>query len=173
MTTPTQRSSSRQTESIRSPSATRIRGCASDALGELARDAVARRGAARMHDAPAAVAALEPEAVVELDAELDEVADARGRLVGQHRDGARPAEAAARAERVLGVQRRSVVLPDRRRDPALREEARRREQRPLREHEHVALGGGAERREEPGDAAADDDERQARVSWPYSAVRSW
>ncbi len=143
------------------------------ALGELARDAVPGRRAARVDDAPAAVAALEAEAVVELDAELDEVADPRRRLLGQHRDGARAAEPAACSQRVLRVQRRVVVLPDGGRDAALREQARRREQRPLREHEDVALGGRAERREEAGDAAADDDERQLGARGLYLAVRSW
>ena len=143
------------------------------ALGELPRDAIAGRRSTRMHDATAAVAALEPEAVVELDAELDEVADARRRLVRQDGDGARPAEPAARAERVLRVERRIVVLPHRGRDAALGEEARGREQRPLREHEHVALGGRAQCREQPGDAPADDDERQLSCRGLYLAVRSW
>ena len=138
-----------------------------DALGELPRDPVSGRRAARVHDAAPAVAALEPEAVVELDSELDEVADARGRLVGQDRDGARATDAAARAKRVLGVQRRIVVLAHGGRDPALREQARRREQRPLGQHEHVALGGRAQRREEAGDAAADDDERELGVACVY------
>ena len=124
VTTPTQRSSSRQTDSIRSPSATRDPRMREHALGELPRDAVAGRGAARVHDAAAAVAALEAEAVVELDTELDEIADPRGRLVGQHGDGARPAEPAAGAQRVLRMERRVVVLPDRGRDAALGEQAR-------------------------------------------------
>ena len=50
------------------------------ALDEHSRDAVAGRGATRVNDAPPAVAALEPEVVVEPDAELDEVANARRRL---------------------------------------------------------------------------------------------
>ena len=131
-----------------------------DALCELARDSIARRRAARVNDASAAVTALEPEALVELDAELDEIADPCRGLLREHRDGARPAQAAARAQRVLGVQRRVVVLPHGCRDSALGEEARRGEERPLGEDENVALGGSAERREETGDASADDDERQ-------------
>ena len=134
------------------------------ALGELARHAVAGRGAARVHDAPPAVASLETEAVVELDAELDEVADARRRLLGEHGDGARAAEAAARAERVLRVQGRVVVLAHGGGDPALCEQARRGEERPLREDEHVALARGAERGEEAGDAAAHDDERELVIA---------
>ena len=134
-----------------------------DALGELPRDTIARRGTSGVHDAPAAVAALEAEAFVELDPELHEIADPRSRLVGQHRDGARTAEPAARSQRVLRMERRVVVLAHCGRDATLGEQARGREQRPLREHEDVALGRGAQCREEPCDAPADDDERQLRV----------
>ncbi len=84
-----------------------------------------------------------------------------------------PTEPAARAERVLRVQRRIVVLPDRGRDAALGEQARRREQRALREDEDVALGRRAQGREEPCDATADDDERQLGVAACISRVRSW
>jgi len=80
-----------------------------------------------VNDATPTVAALEAEAFVELDAELDEVADARRSLVRQNLDCARAAEAPARTERVLGVERRIVVLPDSGGDAALSEEARRRE----------------------------------------------
>ena len=110
VTTPTQRSSSRQTREHPLALGDRDPRMREHALGELSRDAVAGRRAARVDDAAAAVAALEPEPVVELDAELDEIADARGRLVRQHRHGARPAETAAGAKRVLGVERRVVVL---------------------------------------------------------------
>ena len=61
------------------------------------------------------------------------------------------------------MERRVVVLPHRSCDAALGEEARRREERPLREHEDVALGRRAQCREEPCDAAADDDERELGV----------
>ena len=104
VTTPTQRSPSRQTEIIRSPSATVIRGCASDALGQLACDPVTGRGAASVHDTAPAVSSLEAEAVVELHPELDEIADSRRRLVGEHRHGARTTEATSGAKRVLGVK---------------------------------------------------------------------
>ena len=138
------------------------------ALGELPRDPVPRRGSARVHDAPSAVATLEAETLVELDAELDEVADARGRLLRQHGDGARAAEPATGAQGVLRVQRRRVVGAHRGGDPALGEEARRREERPLGEHEHVAFRGRAQRREEAGDAAAHDDERKLGVAGDIS-----
>ncbi len=62
--------------------------------------------------------------------------------------------------------------PDRGGDPTLGEEARRREERPLREHEHVAFRGRAQRREEAGDAAAHDDERKLGVAGRYLRVRS-
>ena len=170
MTTPTQRSSSRQIESIRSPSATSIRGCVEHALRELARHAVARGRAARVHDAASAVAAFETEAVVELDAELDEVADTSRSLGREDLDRARAAEATAGAKRVLGMQRRVVVLPDRGGDASLREEARGREQRPLRQDEHVALGRGAERGEEPRHASSDDDERELAIVTCLSGI---
>ena len=135
------------------------------ALGELPRDTVAGGGSSSVDDAAAAVTALEAEAFVELDTELHEVADPCGCLVGQHGDGARPAEPAARSQRVLGMERRVVVLPHRGCDAALGEEARGREQRPLREDEDVALGRRAQCREEPWRRpAADDDERRARES---------
>ena len=134
------------------------------ALGEHARHTVAGGGAARVHDPAAAVAAFEPEALVELHAELDEVADPRGRLLGQHRDGARPAEPAARAQRVLRVQRGVVVLPDRRRDAALGEEAVRPQERALREDEDVGLARRAQGGEEAGDSAAHDDEAEPVVA---------
>ena len=141
------------------------------ALGELSRHAVAGRSAARVHDAATAVTAFETQAVVELDAELDEVADASRRLLGENGHRARTAEAATGAERVLRVQRRSVVLAHRGRDPSLREQARRRQKRPLREDEDVALGRGAERREEAGDTASHDDERE--LADLYVRNRSW
>ena len=133
-------------------------------LGQDARDPVARRRAARMHDPPPAVASLEPEPLVEDDAELDEILDPRGRLVGQDSNRRRPTEPATRTQRVLRMQCGRVVRTDGRCDATLREQARRGEQRALRQHEHVALGRSAERREEPGDASADDDERQLLVS---------
>ena len=129
-----------------------------DALRERTRDAVSSRGSSGMDDAPAPVAAFEPEPVVELDARLDEVADPRGRLAGQRRHGARTRETAPRAQRVLRVQRRRVVVRESRGDPALRERAGRRAERALRQHENLALGGRAQRREETGDSATHDDE---------------
>jgi hypothetical protein len=131
-----------------------------DALRELARDPVAGGRAARVDDPAAAVPALETETLVELDAELHEIADPGGGLLREHGHGARAAEAATRAQRVLGVQGRIVVLADRGGDAALGEQARRGEQRSFREDEDVALRGSTEGREEPRHAAADDDERE-------------
>ena len=54
-----------------------------DALRKNTCDSIPGRGAAGMDDAAPAVAALEPEAVVELDSELDEIADPCGRLLGE------------------------------------------------------------------------------------------
>jgi hypothetical protein len=56
------------------------------------------------------------------------------------------------------VQGRAVVVGESGRDAALREVARRGEDRPLREERDVRLTGGAERCVQPCDAAADDGE---------------
>ena len=130
------------------------------ALGELSRHAVAGCSAARVHHATSAVTSFETQAVVELHAELDEVADASRRLLGENGHRARAAEASARAERVLRVKRRVVVLAHGRGDPSLREQAGRGQERPLREDEDIALARGAECREEAGDTATHDDERE-------------
>jgi hypothetical protein len=134
-----------------------------DALRQLAGHAVSRGSAPRMHDSTAAVPAFEAEIFVELDPELHEIADPRGRLAREHGHGARAAQAATRAQRVLGVQGRLVVLPDRGGDAALSEEARRGVERSLREDEYVALGRGAEGCEEPRHAAPEDDECELAV----------
>ena len=55
------------------------------------------------------------------------------------------------------MQRR-VVVRHGRGDPTLGELAVRRQKRPLRENEDLALGGRAQGRREPGDSTADDDE---------------
>ena len=127
-------------------------------LGQGPRDAVARRRAARMHDAAAAVATLEPEALVELDAQLDEVADPCRRLARERRDRARTREPATGAQRVVRVEGRRIVVADGGCDPALRERARRGEERALGENQHVAVGGRTERCEEPRYPATDDEE---------------
>ena len=123
-----------------------------------------------MNDTATAVAALEAEPFVELDPELHEVAYARRSLVGENLHRARPAETTSCAERVLGMERRIVVLPHRRRDPALGEETRRREEWPFREDEHVALGRCAQRGEEPRHASADDDERDFAIGRCLSVI---
>jgi len=133
------------------------------ALGELASDAIPGGRPAGVNDATPTVAALEAEPFVELDAELDEVADACRSLVGEYLDCARTAKAPARSERVLGVERRIIVVPDSSGDAALSEEARRREERPLRENEDVAFGRSAESGEKSCHASADDDERHFAI----------
>ncbi len=60
-----------------------------DPLGELPRDPVARGCASGVYDPPLRVASLEAESLVELDAEVDEIADPGRRLLGQHGDGTR------------------------------------------------------------------------------------
>ena len=126
------------------------------ALCEHAEDPRPGRRPARVHDTAARVPALQAEIGVEVDAELDQVAHARRRL-GRHRgDRARPAEPPPGAMRVLGVQLGAVVLAERRRHTTLGEEARRGEQRSLREHDDVRLARGDERRNETGDTPADD-----------------
>jgi hypothetical protein len=115
-----------------------------DALGECVRDLASSRRAARVHDTGARVSAFEPEAEVELDSQIGEVGNARGRFVGEDGDGARAAEATARRDRVLGVQSRIVVRADCGGDSALREVTRSCLDRALRQHDHVGLVGGAE-----------------------------
>jgi hypothetical protein len=104
------------------------------------------------------VAALEPEVVVELDTELEEVANPGRRLSGERRDRARARQAATREQRVLRVELGRVVVADRSCDAALRERARRREQRALRDESDSRVGCSAERGEETGDASTDDQE---------------
>ena len=110
-----------------------------DALGERPRHAISRRRSARMGDASAAVAALEPEPFVELDAELLQVANPGRCLLGECRDRARSGQPPPGCERVLSVQLRTVFWIECRSDSALRERARRRENVAFREHEHVSF----------------------------------
>ena len=110
------------------------------------------------------MAALAAEVVVELDAELDEIGDARRRLLGEHAHRALAAEAAAGAQRVLGVQRRARrrrrARPRRR--PA-RASCSTRRPDPSRASSTSRLGGRAERRVQAGDTATDDDQIVARL----------
>ena len=129
-----------------------------DPLCENPSHVIAGRRTARVHDPPPTVTTLEAEPVVELDSELDEILDAGGRFLGEDLDRARTAEAPARADRVLRVESRGIVVAHRSGDTALSEQAGRREKRPLGEDENLTLGGSAERREEPGDPTAHDDE---------------
>ena len=81
-----------------------------DERGQVAHDPPAGGAAAGVHDAAAAVAALEAEREVavavgvEVHAEALVVGDRARRLAAQQRRGARPHEAAARALGVAAVQ---------------------------------------------------------------------
>ena len=121
--------------------------------------------AARVGDAAARVAALEPEREVavavgvEAHADRLEVAEARGRLLGEdaRRRGAH--DAAAGGDRVLQVLLGRVVLGQRGREPALRPVGRGLGQRAGGDEDHLrALASGAERGVEAGGAGAHDDE---------------
>ncbi len=119
--------------------------------------------AAGVDDAPPRVSALEAEREiaapvrVELDAELLEVAHARGRLLAQHVHRARARRIARRGDRVRGVLLRRVVVRQRGRDPALRPVARRLgERRAAHERDARALGGRHEGGVEAGGAGSDD-----------------
>ncbi len=127
-------------------------------LGERASDAIPGGRSAGMNDPSPAVASFETEAVVEVDAEIGEIADPRRRLLGQHRDRARPAEAAAGTQRVLRVQLGRVVVSDGGGDAALRKRARGRQNRAFRDEQDLGVGRGAERAEEPGNTSADHEE---------------
>ena len=135
-----------------------MRGCASTALREDARDLASRLRAADAVHAPPRVAALEPELVVERHAEVGEVDDPRRRLLRQRAHGALAAEAAPGAQRVLRVELRRVVRTrsPRRRLPA-RASSTTSAPGPSRRAGR-GLGGRAERSVEAGDAAAHDDQ---------------
>ena len=95
---------------------------------------------------------------VEAHPARSQLLDGRRRLAGQHLDRARPAQAAPGGERVGGVALGRVVGGERRREPALRPEARALGERLARdEHRRGARRGGLERDVQPGGAAADHD----------------
>ncbi len=143
---------------MRSPSADGDPRMREHALDEHTRHPVAGRGATGMHDPSSAVTPLEPEVVVELDTELHEIADSRGRLGRQRGDRARAREPSPGPQRVVRVQRGRVVAPERRCDAALGQRAGRRTERSLGEHEDSSFGGRAESCEQAGNARAHDDE---------------
>ena len=125
-------------------------------------DAASGLRAAGVHDAAARVAALAAEALVELDAELDQVGDPRRRIARQLADRALAADAAAGAQGVLGVQARIVVLAERRGDAALGVEAVGGRELAPAQHEHVGLVRRGQRGVETGDTCADDDKSVPR-----------
>ena len=156
------------------------RGVLGDVGRELAQDPAAGRAAAGVHDAAGAVAALEAErdvavAVgVEAHAELLEVAEAGGRLVGQHLGGGAADEAAAGRERVLEVPLRRVVDGERRREAALRPVGRGLGERPGGDERHPrALAGRAQAGEQPGRAGAHDHEVRALGVHGRRTVPAW
>ena len=125
---------------------------------EHLRDLASRlRAADAVHAAPR-MAALEPELVVERHAEVGEVDDPRRRLLRQRPHGALAAEAAPGASVSAAWSSGASSGARRRGDAALREPARRRQHRALRDEQDAGLGGRAECPVEPRDAAADDDE---------------
>ena len=107
---------------------------------------------------PSSPSARLPLAVrVELDAELLEVAHARGRLLAQHAHRARARRIAAGGDRVRGVLLGRVAVRQRGRDPALRPVARRLGERgAAHERDARALGGRHEGGVEAGGAGSDD-----------------
>src|SRR5215831_17776013 len=107
------------------------------------------------------MAALEPEPVVEVDAELDEVCDPRRRLVRQCAHSAWATEATSRPQGVFRVQPGAVVLADSRCDTPLSQEARGRQQRTLGENQHVRLCRRTESRKQARDTSAGDDQIRA------------
>ena len=140
-------------------------GVLGDRGGQLAQDPAAGGAAARVGDAAARVAALEPEREVavavgvEAHAERLEVAEARGRLRGEDARGRLAHEAAAGRERVLEVQRGRVVGGERGGEPALGPVGRRLGQRAGGDQRDPgAFARRAERGVEAGGAGAHDDE---------------
>ena len=126
--------------------------------GERLRDPLPGLRAARVDDPPPRMPAFEAEPGVELDSEVDEICDARGRFGGQRGDRARSRQAPAAADRVLRMPPRVVVLPDCGCHPALGEAARRGSEWPLGKKKHVGVVGRAESRVQAGHAATDDDQ---------------
>ena len=140
-------------------------GVLGDRGAQLAQDPPAGGAAAGVGDAAARVAALEAEREVavavgvEAHAEALEVAEARGRLLGEDARRRRADDAAAGRERVLEVQRGRVVVGERGGEPALRPVGRRLGQRAGGDQRDPgALARRAERGVEAGGAGAHDDE---------------
>ncbi len=159
---------------MRSPSTRRIRGCSRVACREDVRDVASRVGAAGVDDARAGVPALAAESPSsKRTPSSPQPRDARGGLLGQQLDRARPADAPACGERVGGVERGVVAWADRRRDAALRGVAVRAAVRGLREHDH--RGACVGRREgcgEAGDAGSDDGDVACRGVFASQAITS-
>jgi hypothetical protein len=131
--------------------------------GELAHDTPPRRAAARVHDAPARVAALEPEREVavavgvEVHPDALELAHRARRLAAEDGGGARADQRAAGALGVAAVQVGRVVDGERGRQPALRPVAGRARQRRGRdERDAGAAARAGERRVEARRAGSDD-----------------
>ena len=124
---------------------------------QLAQDAAPGRAAAGVDDAARPVAALEAEGEVavavgvEADAERLEVAEPRGRLVGQDLGGGAAHEAAAGRQRVLEMAGRRVVDRERGREASLRPVGRRLGERAGRHERHPrSLAGRAQAGEQTG-----------------------
>ena len=140
-------------------------GMRRDVGAELAQDPPARRAPARVRDAAARVASLQPEREVavavgvEGDAEPLEVAEARGRLLDQDARRGGADDPAAGGDRVLEMLLRRVVGGERGREPALGPVRRGLGQRARGDQRDPgALARGGQRGVEPGRAGAHDDE---------------
>jgi len=116
-------------------------GPGQNGLSEDTGDPFAGRRAVDAEDARSGVAAFEPRFLVEAHSQRDQVGDPRRRFLGQSLDCASPGQAAAGAQRVLGMEFRTVARSSRGSEAALGEIARRGADRALRDDEHAGIGG--------------------------------
>ena len=105
---------------------------------------------------------------VELRAPFDEPLDRARPLLHEHAHRFAVAEAVARGERVLLVERHFVVVAERHGDAALRVLRGRFAQRVFRHHEHAAGGGQLDGRAQSGYSGADYQE--IRVHWLITSL---
>ena len=154
----------------RAPAATRCAGARARVRRASARRGLPSRLRPRGRRA-CGCPAFEAEALVELDAELDQVADARRRFVREHGYGARPAEPTTGPGVSSACSSGESSRPIAAAIPPWASRLVEGGARP-REHQHLAFRGRAQRCEEAGDAASHDDERKS-VSRLYVQVRSW
>ena len=144
---------------------------------QRAQDPAAGRAPAGVDDAAAAVPALEAEREVavavgvELAAQVDQLADAGGRLVGEGDRGGALREAPAGLERVLEVNGGGVVDGERRGRAALGPVGGGLGERAGAHEGHArTFARGCQGREETGRAGADDDEVGSHAGRGYYGV---